>query len=57
MKYNLGTILTNKENGSRWTIVQIDKEIIAGNSLYSYIIRCNDIRRDITEQEIDKYYI
>lgn len=57
MKYNLGTILTNKENGSRWTIVQINKEIIAGNSLYSYIIRCNDIRRDITEQEIDKYYI
>ena len=57
MKYNLGTILTNKENGSRWTIVQMDKEIIAGNSLYSYIIRCNDIRRDITEQEIDKYYI
>lgn len=57
MKYNLGTILTNKENGSKWTIIQIDKEIIAGNSLYSYIIRCNDIRRDITEQEIDKYYI
>ena len=57
MKYNLGTILTNKENGSRWTIIQIDKEIIAGNTTYSYIIRCNDIRRDITEQEIDKYYI
>lgn len=57
MKYNLGTTLTNTENGSRWTIVQINKEIIAGNSLYSYIIRCNDIRRDITEQEIDKYYI
>ena len=57
MKYNLGTILTNKENGSRWTIVQIDKEIIAANTTYSYIIRCNDIRRDITEQEIDKYYI
>ena len=57
MKYNLGTILTNKENGSRWTIVQIDKEIIAGNSLYSYIIRCNDIRRDITEQEIEKNFM
>ena len=57
MKYNLGTTLTNTENGSEWTIVQIDKEIIAGNTTFNYIIRCNDIRRDITEQEIEKNFM
>ena len=57
MKYNLGTTLTNTENGSEWTIVQIDKEIIACNTTFNYIIRCNDIRRDITEQEIEKNFM